>query len=603
MCGIFGFTGSPDRGLAAQMAALLQHRGPDASGVAEMPAATLGADRLAIVGVENGEQPLRNEAGDLVLVANGEIYNHLELRRRLERLGHAFATASDCEVVLHLYEELGEGFLDEIDGMYALALWDDTARRLLLVRDRFGMKPVYTATFGGRLFFASEIKAILVPTDMPRAVDPAALDAQLFFSHLPADRTMFAGVRPLPPGNVMRVEVDGNGDVTVESGRRYWQPLVRPARFDGDAPGTFLKLLDAAVASHLADEVPQAFTLSGGLDSSAVVALARRRLGRPIQTYAIGCSGVGDERPFARRVAEHCDTEHHEVEFEPGRLIRELPRVLWHLEHPLSGAMAITLVLFEEMARHARVALIGEGSDELLGGYDRFKSVLGPLAWAPGALGRRTYRIFGALARGRGRVYQPALLERIPRPGAGQEELAAVFARYGARRRDATLAYEQGVQLPGSQLLRVDRLSMACSLEARLPFLDRSLAQFVNRLPDHWKMRWRGEKRLLREAMRGLLPESIRLRPKYGLRTPRPVWSDGSAIAESRRILLDGTLAQRGYFRERYLRGLVDRVESGRSRAYDRAHLQQLVALELWHRLFIDPPRLAPPAAASAEVA
>lgn len=598
MCGIFGFTGARDPLLAGRMAELLGHRGPDDRGWAETPGATLGAARLAIVGVGNGRQPLRSEDGGVVLVANGEIYNHAALREGLERRGHRFATDTDIEVIVHLYEESGVEAIGRLEGMFAFALWDGSRERLLLARDHCGMKPLLYAEHEGRLLFASEAKAILAPTGMPRAVDAGALDALLSFWLVPGDRTLFAGVRRLPPGHWMCVE----GDPPRRTLRR-WLPQPVPAPPPGDPPAAFRRLLAAAVESHLAAAVPQAFALSGGLDSSTVVALARRILGRPVRTFAVGVRGAGDERPFARAVAEHCGTDHLEIECEPHELLDRLPRVLWHLEEPSNGPLAANHLMFERIAPEARVVLVGEGADEILGGYARLKTAAGPLAWLPPPLARRAYLGRGQLLGGRRALYRDRFLAALPDPGLGEAELRGVFAAWGSRRREALLAFEQGVMLPASHLARLDRLAMAHSVETRLPFLDRAVAEFARRAPDRWKIRMRGEKLLLREAARGLLPEAVRLRPKYGMRDPAHLWLSSGLVELAREYLGAATLERRGYFRERCVRGILGRIAGPRRRPFDHWHLNLLLAIEAWHRLFIDPPRLDPPAAPPAPVA
>jgi asparagine synthase (glutamine-hydrolysing) len=591
MCGIFGFIGPPDAGLAARMAGYLRHRGPDDEGTLETKAITLGVTRLAIVGVEDGHQPFASEDGEVILVANGEIYNHRELRAELERRGHRFRTQSDCEVIAHLYEELGEGALERLDGMFSFALWDAGRSRLLLARDRAGMKPLFYAEHAGRFLFASEAKAILGGSGMPRRVDPRALDAVLALGVVPGEGTMFSGVNQVPPAHLLTIDPGGRAV------RPYWRLVVRGRRPIEDPARALERRLLAAVESHLATEVPQAFALSGGLDSSLVVAMARRILDRPIRTFSLGSVGAGDERRFARVVAEHCRTDHLEIELDPADLVGRLAAVVWHVEAPQLGPMAANDLMFERIAREAKVVHVGEGADELFGGYDRIKTVAGPLAWLPGALGRRAYLGRSALVAGRGRVYRPDFLASLARPRFGEVELAGVFATTGTERREALLGFEQGVLLPPSHLRRIDRLTMAHSIEARLPFLDRALVELANRLPDAEKIRFRGEKRVLREAARGYLPERIRLRPKYGMRESAGVWQASGMLELARELLGESALQRRGYFRERYVRRLLDRVGGRRSRPFASRHLQLLVAIEVFHRTFIDPERLEAPLA------
>ncbi len=589
MCGIFGFTGGPEPDLADRMASRLSHRGPDGSGFIERADVTLGSTRLAIVGVANGDQPIEDEAGELALVANGEIYNHVRLRDELEQRGHRFATESDAEVILHLYEEEGESLVERLDGMFAFALLDIRRRRLLLARDRMGMKPLHYVELDGRLLFASEMKALFADPEVPRRLDPGALDGLLSLLSVPHDRTLFAEIRRVPPGHLVRIEGE-RVDV-----HRYWTLDVAPRRGAGptDPVPEFRRIFEGAVASHLATEVPQAFSLSGGLDSSLLVATARRLLDQPVRTFAIGSPGPRDDRPAAREVAESLGTEHTELELRPEDWARVLPHLIWHLEEPRGGPLVALDRLFAAISSEARVVLSGEGSDELFGGYERMKSVVGPLAWLPSGAARRIYSVSAPLAVGRRTLFTPPFRSRIARPTFEDRLLAPVFGHHGAARRDAVLAYEQTSRMPEWNLSIVDRLAMSHSLEARLPFLDRHLVDFANRLPAHWKMRWRGEKRIVREAARGLLPDSARRRPKRGLSDPQRLWAADAATVDWVRDLVNESAGRRGYFRRAYLERLLGRATGAGLRGFDRSRLLLFAQLEVWHRLFIDPASLA----------
>jgi asparagine synthase (glutamine-hydrolysing) len=595
MCGIFGFTGPSAPRLLGEMAQRLRHRGPDDQGTHESTGISMGTDRLAIVGVADGRQPLFSEDGNLVLVINGEIYNSGGLRAGLERLGHRFATSTDGEAVLHLYEEEGEAAFVRLEGMFALALWDERRSRLLLARDPMGMKPLFFVRHDGRFAFASEVKALLCLPGLERQVDLAALSGLLQHGIVPGDRTLFEGVRRLPPGHLLRLEPAG--DARPERYFRLPEPggaeLSRSENRTDPVP-EFVRLFTRAVESHLMSEVPLGASLSGGLDSSLVVAAMSRVTGAAVKTFSIGFPGERDERPFARLVADHCRTDHREVTCSGKDVLRTIPRLLWHLEEPRNGPLLPNHLLFEKAAEEVRVVLVGEGADELFGGYLRFKTALGPLGFFPAPLGRAAY-----LAAQRGgtedrAAFLPALregLERLP----SDEALRQVFLRHGERRGQALLGFEQEERLPNGHLMRVDLLSMAHSVEARLPFLDRRVVEFANRLPLGWKTRLRGEKRILRAAARSFLPAAICDRPKHGQRNPILLLDRSGFLDLARDLLHPDTVKRRGIFRSSHLQKLLRRVERGRPLPFDHSRLNQFVLIEAWYRIFIDPAEVVPP--------
>ncbi len=530
MCGIFGFTGPPDPERLALLREALRHRGPDGSGVMVRPSVSMGCDRLAIVGRGDGAQPLASEDGRVQLVLNGEIYNHLALRRELERRGHRFATGSDAEVVVHAYEEEGEAALGRLQGMFALALWDEAAGRLLLARDPAGMKPLFFMVYQERFWFASEAKALLLASAMPRRLDLRGLDGLLRLGFLPGPRTMFEGISRLTAGH--RLAVERSGDLRIA-------PFdTVPADTTGTASaGELRRRLGAAVESHLAAEVPFGASLSGGLDSSFLVGLMAERLGDGVKTFSIGAPGDQDERPFARIVAERFRTDHREITVTADDLWPRLPRVIWQAEEPRSGPLVPNSLLFARAAEDVRVLLLGEGADELFGGYLRFKTALPPLGHLPARWGAALYgtRKLGAT----GDLYAPALAAARAEEDPLATWLGPALAQRGARRLAALLDFERRVQLPNAHLPRVDLLSMAHALEVRLPFLDAGVVSLSERVPLAAKVGWRNEKMLLREAARGLLPPEILGRRKQGqanpLRLGRPRGCSTARPSSSRR--------------------------------------------------------------------
>jgi asparagine synthase (glutamine-hydrolysing) len=590
MCGIFGFSGPPDPALLAAMAERLHHRGPDERGTWISPRLSLGCDRLSIVALADGQQPLTNEDGSLVLVHNGEIYNHRALRQELELRGHRFGGGSDGEVILHLYEEEGEAALGRLEGMFALALWDERCQRLLLARDPLGIKGLCYTEHEGRFAFASELKALLCLPRLPRRLDRQALGWLTALGSGSPWRTLLAGVLQLPAGHLLRWE-PGLAPRLVA----YWRPQIAadPCASEEALAGELERRLVAAVESHLMSEVALGAALSGGLDSSLVVAVMSQLLQTSFKTFTVGFPGERDERPFARRVADHCRTDHHEVILDGEDLLRRLPGLLWSSEEPDRGPLLAHDLLFARAAQDVRVVLIGEGSDELFGGYPRLKTALGPAAWLPAATGKAAY-LLAQRGTTRAACLAPALAEGAA-AAAASAQLAGVFVQRGRARGQALLAYEQGERLPASHLPRVDRMAMAHSLEARLPYLDRRVVELANRLPLSCKTRWRGEKHLLRRVARRFLPAEISERRKLGLANPLRTWVRAGLLDLARELLRPGAVADRGCFAPRYVERLLRRVERGRPRPFDLRHLNFLVLVEAWHRVFVDPAVPAPP--------
>ena len=584
MCGICGFAGFDDPALLRRMTAALCHRGPDSDGFFSSPDASLGFRRLSIIDLAGGQQPLTNEDGTLQLVLNGEIYNYRELREALARRGHRFATGSDAEVILHLYEDEGESpeasGLGRLQGMFAFALWDAPRRRLLLARDRLGIKPLYYAQRGERFFFASEAKAILLNPEFPRRLHRPAVERLLHYLYVPGAETLLEGLRRLPPGCWLRWE---RGRFEVQS---YWQPQVNPTRrlSEGDAVAEFRRRFEEAVGSHLVSDVPVGALLSGGLDSAGVVAQMARLLDRKPKTFTVGFAGADDERPIARRLAERFGTDHHEFELDPARFVEDLPRMLWQLEEPTPISFLPLFYLAEFARREVKAVLIGEGADELFAGYRRLLPFSPALPLVPRSARRRLYE-FG--------LHSLAANQR-----GGDDPLRAALGENGRSPLAAILDFEQRYPLPDYQLHRVDRMTMAWSLEARVPYLDHRLVEFVNSLPDSLKLRGFRRKYLLRRALAGLVPEEVLEGTKRGLGAPFRLWYSGGFREAASRYLNEQTLAARGWLPLDAVRSLL-RSSGGRGWLARRrgSQLFLLLTLELYCRLFIDPAQIsgAPP--------
>ena len=632
MCGLAGVLSRgapPERALLAAMTRVLAHRGPDGEGLHTDGPAGLGHRRLSIIDLSDAaREPMTNEDGSLWLVFNGEVYNFRELRRDLEPR-HRFCSQGDGEVILHLYEERGVEAVRALDGMFAFALWDARARRLLIARDRAGKKPLFYHD-GPRTFaFASEVKALLAHPDVPRERDPAALPLYLTYGYVPTPDTFYRGVRALPPAHYLVATESG-----LEGPTPYWSVRFAdgPPVDEREAEERFRRLLEDAVARRLVADVPLGAFLSGGLDSSSVVAFMARAAGGRVRTFTIGFAGDRryDETAHARTVARHFGTDHTEFVVEP-RALELIDRLVWHHDGPFGDSSAVPTYLLAELTRsRVTVALNGDGGDEVFAGYLRLYG---------GALSERLPRWgFAAAAR---------LLALLPEPGdrthplryakrfaeAGRLPLAERYLRWNAyfasglgellrpellpfaARPRLLASFEEGLAGDGSVLARLlrlnfttyllddllvkmDRMSMAHGLEARSPFLDTALVEFGASLPDRLRMRWGRGKLLLRGAMRGLLPESILARGKMGFGAPLGAWfrHDLGGLVKER--LLD----ERSPLYEHLLPRPVAELVSGhlKGTADLSPQIWALLTLESWLRQEAALPRPAVPAEGAA---
>lgn len=561
MCGICGVVRFPriypdDVDLVRRMMGRLAHRGPDDEGLWEEGPVALGMRRLAVIDLQTGHQPMAEEAGRLHVVYNGELYNFRTLRQDLEARGHRFATASDTEVFLHLYEEEGPQAASRLNGMFALALWDGRRRRLWLARDHLGIKPLYYAWSGGAFWFASELPALLELPHLDRTLDPCALDQYLALRYIPAPHSILQAVRKVPAGHSLLVD---EGGTRLE---RYWSlpQGTQDRRPPQEWAVTLREALQEAVARQMVSDVPLGAFLSGGLDSSAIVALMARAGDGPVRTFSVAFHGWPglDETPHARRVAHHLGTAHQEisVEVDVQSLFREAVAALGE---PLADPAALpTLAMARAARQEVTVVLTGEGADELLGGYRWYRWAGRPALPLPSPLRQWVLREVQKRWRGRrgGRTLQAYL---VAEPLERYVDLAASSAFqawerkqvYGPRLREALQGWDlaeatfgpllpQGdewqtqfqrldleVWLEGDALPKVDRTTMAASLEARVPFLDRAVVELAASMPPEVKVRGRTGKWVLREAMRGLLPPETLSRPKHAFDPPVAAWLRG----------------------------------------------------------------------------
>jgi asparagine synthase (glutamine-hydrolysing) len=619
MCGIGAIldpAGPLATDAAQRMVEALRHRGPDGDAVRRTGPVTLVHTRLAIIDVAGGDQPLDSEDGAVTLIANGEIYNHRSLRARLETRGHRFATGSDCEAILHAYEESGLGCVRELNGIFAFALWDDRRRRLVAARDEFGVKPIYWWSDGRRVAVASEVRALLDAGLVSAEVDRTALDHYLACRFVPAPRTLFKGVNKLPAASLLVVE-EGSPP-RVETWRAPPDEPDRGVSTDTLADQLAERLSDA-VERQMMSDVPYGAFLSGGVDSAAVVAAMAARSGLSPTTFTIGFPGHGgllDERAPAAESARLIGTDHHETAMRETGFLSELGRAVPHLEEPCGIPSAPPLgQLARFAAERVKVVLAGQGADEPHGGYGRHQAatLLGALRVAPSGLASPAASVARALPRaasarrvahligGRGdagRLLRLVEITDAPVRSAllGGQGAAAQEERLGLARGvlgdvsgrsllEQALYLDTRMFLPDGILICNDKMSMAASLELRVPFLDVELMRFVERIPASVRVRPLAGKRLHRRAMERLLPPAVARRPKHGFSTPYDHWLRASLGEEvERRYAIGSPLSE--LVAPEGVRTLVD--EHRRGRFDHKSVLYCLLELSEWHRAFVE---------------
>lgn len=635
MCGIAGQLRPQghlvSQELAERMCAALEHRGPDARGIHRDDRALLAIQRLRVIDLDTGDQPIYNEDRSIVVVLNGEIYNFDQLRRELRGRGHRFATEGDTEVIVHLYEEHGVDCVRHLHGMFAFALWDRRRQQLLLARDRVGKKPLLYALRDGVLTFASEMAALLADDQIAREVDPTAIDRYLALGYVPAPLTALRGVRKLPAAHTL---VMHDGHATV---RRYWE-LDYADKLDGvPVPELCERIrhaLRAATRRRMIADVPLGAFLSGGIDSSAVVAAMAECSPEPVRTFSIGFDHAGfDELPHARMVAERFGTVHEEFEVRADA-VEILPQIIRHHGEPFADSSAIASFYLARMTRRrVTVALNGDGGDESFGGYtryvanalaDRLQQLPAPMRRAIMAGGtrlpagggvssvtNRARRLAGTLALDnanryahymswfdavqRRALYTPAFAAAAE--VTAEDVIGDIWARTsGTSVVDKMLEVDVATYLAGDLIPKIDIATMAHGLEARSPLLDHEVMQLAASIPASLKVRGREKKWILREALRGWLPDEILDRPKQGFSVPLSMWLRTDLRDWSRDVLLDRTTTDRGYFDRHAVRRLLDRHDGGADD--DGKRVWALLMLELWHRDFVDAPPVALPAAA-----
>ena len=607
MCGISGLfhfdqAHPVDPMVIRSMRSVMTHRGPDDSGEYTSGSVGLGFNRLSIIDLGGGHQPMSNSDGSAWIVFNGEIYNFQELRRDLVARGHQFRTRSDTEVILHAWDEFGEACVEKLRGMFAFAIWDSRQQVLFGARDRLGIKPFYYHVDRAKFAFASEMKALLEVPGIEREVDPLALAEYLRHRYVIAPNTMLRGFYKLPPAHTIRV---GRGSVRVS---RYWDapmevtsPVVKQSKIE-----ELEALLDEVIRLHLISDVPLGAFLSGGLDSSMVVAMMAKVGAREIKTFSIGYDSPESELDYSRVVARHFHTDHHELHLTPEAFREWLPKMVWHMDEPVGDEASIPLYYLSQFARReVTVALSGEGSDEIFGGYPTYRTMLAYEAAnrIPGA------RIAGTLlsrmlAEGKGKKYASMLGEPLESRYGGvsrvfsRDELPRLLAGFTGQHIGAATVHERvqhatplnrmsyvdlNTWLPDDLLVKADRMSMAASLELRVPFLDHRLVEFASRLPTNLKVRWNTGKYLLKRCADPLLPREIVHRSKKGFPVPARSWLARELSAFARETLLASGSGANRFFARREIESVLA-THSHRDRT---GQIYALLVFDQWYRTFV----------------
>jgi asparagine synthase (glutamine-hydrolysing) len=633
MCGIYGVVElkqgrQPAEDILTRMGNAIIHRGPDDSGSYFGKGAAIGMRRLSIIDVDGGHQPIPNEDGTVWAVFNGEIYNFKELRSELEKRGHTFSCDSDTEVIVHLYEEEGLGLFERLRGMFAIALWDAARSRLILARDRLGKKPLYVCRESNRILFASEIKSILEVSQLPRTVSMEALREYLTLGYVPAPWTMFEGIEKLLPGHFMVCE---KGTVRHQ---RYWEVPAGPTEMHSEKEWIERvreKLLES-IRIRLVSDVPLGAFLSGGIDSSSIVAAMARMTNQPVKTFSIGFDGPDrfyNELPYARLVAEAYATDHHEIIVRPevGQL---LPKLIWHMDEPIADSASVTTYLVAKLASETvKVILSGVGGDELFGGYRRYlgahlasyyNRIPGVLRdqWLPGLIAalpqdrhstiKNYLRYAGAFVKSS--TLEPAarymsyitlfspemqrgLLGGVSRGESadGNESISGIMQTYfnaqpGLSGLNQLIYVDLMTSLPDDLLALTDKMTMAASIECRAPFVDHELVELTARMPESFKVRGLTMKYLLKKVVAPWLPREILHRKKRGFGAPMGSWIRKDLGPLVNDLLSETQVRKRGLFNWNFIREMIARHNA--QRADYTEHLLALINLELWCRIFVD---------------
>ena len=619
---MFGSEAKVPVSLVKAMADTIYHRGPDDEGYYVSGPIGLGFRRLAIIDLNSGHQPVSNEDGTVQIIFNGEIYNYKELREFLLSKGHVFKTQSDTEVIVHLYEELGPQCLEKLRGMFAFAIWNENTKILFLARDRVGIKPLYYSLTDESLVFASEIKAILADPSIHREIAPEMIDRFLTFLYVPGEETLLKGIRKLAPGHYLLAR---DGKVVIE---QYWDLRFAestPSRSLKEAEADLLSLLAESVKLHMIADVPVGVLLSGGVDSTGVLSFAVDGTDKEVSSFTVGFSGgeVADERPFARLAAETFGTQHHEMTITAQDFVSFLPKYVWHMEEPVCEPPAIAMYYVSKLARnYVKVLLSGEGGDEAFAGYSNYRN----LVWLE-RVKRGLSPLNGAVARGlsaadslfhmpRMAKYLPLMNERFPDyyysrtsnpfryTGNGLGKVySADFGRAidrahtlepvrrlqaharGQKTLAAMLYIDTKTWLPDELLIKADKMTMANSVELRVPLLDHRVLEFAASLPPSFKLRGFTPKYILKKALSQKIPKEIRNRKKAGFPVPYESWLRNDLKDIVWAVLTDRRTVERGYFRKESVEALLQANSNGTNYSKE---IFSLLSFELWQRTFLE---------------
>jgi asparagine synthase (glutamine-hydrolysing) len=608
--------------LVKTMADAIRHRGPDDEGYYSAGQIALGFRRLSIIDLKSGHQPLANEDDSVWIVFNGEIYNYQELRSFLLSKGHTFKTRTDTEVIVHLYEELGTDCLSKLRGMFAFAIWDAKMKTLLLARDRVGIKPLYYHLSGQALVFASEIKAILADPSIDPQIAPELIDRFLTFLYVPGQETLLQGIQKLAPGHFLLIQ-DGKPVI-----RQYWDldfPQSFEQRSTEQVESQLLDLLAETVKQHMIADVPVGVLLSGGVDSTGVLSLAVDQTDKKISTFTVGFSGeqVVDERPYARIAAERYGTDHFETTIEAGDFAAFLPKYVWHMEEPVCEPPAVALYFVSKLAReHVTVLLSGEGGDEAFAGYSNYRNLVwlerlkrggsllnGALAtgmsWADNLLHgsrfakyvplmhdrfpdyylSRTSNPYRNSGNGLGSVYSADFGSTVDRERSLEPVRALQNHVRGQNALQAMLYIDTKTWLPDDLLIKADKMTMANSIELRVPLLDHKVLEFAASLPPHMKLNGFNTKYILKKALSSRIPREIRERKKAGFPVPYESWLRKELRDVVWDVLTDSKTTNRGYFQKDAIEKLLIADANGTSHSKE---IFSLLTLELWQRAFLE---------------
>ena len=619
---MFGGEATVPPALVKAMADTMYHRGPDDEGYYVCGPIGLGFRRLSIIDLQSGHQPVSNEDGTIQIIFNGEIYNYQELRTFLLSKAHVFKTQSDTEVIVHLYEELGPRCVEKLRGMFAFAIWDENAKSLFLARDRVGIKPLYYCLTETSLVFGSEIKAILADPSIDREIAPEMIDRFLTFLYMPGQETLLKGIRKLAPGHYLLVK---DGKTVIE---QYWDlRFVEPPRNQSlrDAEADLLSLLAESVRLHMIADVPVGVLLSGGVDSTGVLSFAVNGTDKEVSSFTVGFSGgeVADERPYARLAAETFGTQHHDMTISAKDFAAFLPQYVWHMEEPVCEPPAIALYYVSKLARnYVKVVLSGEGGDEAFAGYSNYRNLvwlervkrgISPLNGAaargltfadtlfhlprvakyaplmkdhfPGYYYSRTSNPYRFTGNRLGKVYSTDFAQAIDREHSLQPVREMQAHVSGLNTLDAMLYIDTKTWLPDELLIKADKMTMANSVELRVPLLDHKVLEFAASLPPSFKLKGFNLKYILKKVLSEKIPKEIRDRKKTGFPVPYESWLRDDLKNVVWDVLTDRRTVERGYFRKDAVEALLRANSNGSNYSKE---IFSLLSFELWQRTFLE---------------